>query len=388
MVYSAVIKKAIGLVKTGLSQYDSALVRQSALYASHGKHCAAQNAPLVLVACSGGRDSLALAYVTQIVCASLGLRSGAVIVDHNLQANSHVVAQQTAEKCRNFGMDYVRTVSITVEQRGGGIESDARDARYAALCAQARESNAHVVLLAHTQDDQAETIILGLLRSGGLEALSGMPTTVVRDDVLFARPWLELTRADTTAICQKAGLQWWDDPTNAENLASLETVETFETAETTDTAETTETIETTESDEPYPLRSRIRQQLIPYINEFSGKNIVSGLAHQAQQAQEDRDFIEQAAAKLLEQAVIEKTDRDITLNLKVLKEAHPAIRKRVIAAAVKEINPSGVTKHSVEIVDSLIQSERKKVIQQVNRTLLANKQVNVMNLCQDGVHAD
>ncbi|HEY8720806.1 tRNA lysidine(34) synthetase TilS, partial [Pengzhenrongella sp.] len=159
---------------------------------------------LVLVACSGGPDSLALAAATAFVAPRAGLRAGAVVVDHGLQRGSARVADDAATACRVLGLAPVRVVRVDVGARGGP-EAAARTARYDALEAAAVELGAAAVLLGHTLDDQAETVLLGLARGSGARSLAGMPA---RRGSL-RRPLLGLRRADTLAVCAALGLEPW-----------------------------------------------------------------------------------------------------------------------------------------------------------------------------------
>ena len=98
MAYSARLRKAVGAVRATLSAVELCDV-QAPEFAQHGDHAVAADAPLVLVACSGGRDSMALAAVSHIVCTSMGVRCGVVIVDHGLQEGSEQVAGEAADRC-------------------------------------------------------------------------------------------------------------------------------------------------------------------------------------------------------------------------------------------------------------------------------------------------
>lgn len=173
----------------------------------------------VLVACSGGADSLALAAAAGFVVPRLGGRAGAVVVDHALQEGSRPVAAQAAAQCRGLGLQPVDVVGVQVAPSGGGPEEAARTARYRALAATAREHGAAAVLLGHTRDDQAEQVLLGLARGSGTRSLSGMPSARLlagEPPVLLLRPLLALSRADTGAVCAAAGLTPWSDPQNAD----------------------------------------------------------------------------------------------------------------------------------------------------------------------------
>src|SRR5215210_6654413 len=132
---------------------------------------------LVLVACSGGPDSLALAAATAFVAPRARLRAGAVVVDHGVQPGSGAVAREAAD---------------------------------AALDDVAARLGAGAVLLGHTVDDQAETVLLGLARGSGARSLAGMR----RCFGVFSRPLLGLTRAQTEQACRAQDIVWWTDPTN------------------------------------------------------------------------------------------------------------------------------------------------------------------------------
>ena len=165
---------------------------------------------LVLVACSGGADSLALAAATAFEAPSSGLRAGAVVVDHGLQPGSAQVALATGETLRGLGLDPVDLVAVDVAATGAGPESAARDARYAALDAAADRHGADAVLLGHTLDDQAEQVLLGLTRGSGARSLSGMPGARGR----FRRPLLAVSRAQCRASASAQALPFWEDPMN------------------------------------------------------------------------------------------------------------------------------------------------------------------------------
>ena len=165
---------------------------------------------LVLVACSGGADSLALAAALAFEMTSAGWRAGAVVVDHALQPGSAQVAAQAAQRLSSLGLDPVDVVTVEVTASGDGPEAAAREARYAALEAAADRHGAVAVLLGHTLDDQAEQVLLGLTRGAGARSLSGMPATRGR----FRRPVLGVTRAQCRESALAQGLTWWDDPMN------------------------------------------------------------------------------------------------------------------------------------------------------------------------------
>ena len=221
---------------------------------------------LVLVACSGGPDSLALAAGVAFEAPRAGLRAGAVVVDHGLQPGSDEVAAAAAAACRTLGLDpvVVRTVLVVGP---GGPEAAARDARYAALAAAAARLGAGAVLLGHTRDDQAESVLLGLARGSGARSLAGMaPSRGV-----FRRPLLGMPREVTLAACAAQGLEPWQDPTNAAGPGS-------------------------------PLRSRVRGEVLPVLEEVLGPGVPAALARTADLLREQADALDELAADLLSRA--------------------------------------------------------------------------------------
>jgi tRNA(Ile)-lysidine synthase len=137
-------------------------------------------------------------------------RAGAVVVDHGLRPGSGEVAERVAGWLRDLGLDPVAVVAVTVSPGGSGLEAAARDARHGALEAAADRVGAQAVLLGHTLDDQAEQVLLGLVRGAGARSLAGMPPTRGR----LRRPLLGVTRVECRESCTAEGVSWWEDPMN------------------------------------------------------------------------------------------------------------------------------------------------------------------------------
>jgi tRNA(Ile)-lysidine synthase len=216
---------------------------------------------LVLVACSGGPDSLALAAATAFEAPRRPVRAGAVVVDHQLQQGSAAVAQQAAAQCRGLGLDPVQVVAVQCPRGPEGREAAARAARYAALDAEAQRRGAAVVLLGHTRDDQAEQVLLGLARGSGARSLSGMPAARGR----YRRPFLPITREQTLQVCAAEGLRPWTDPHNAH---------------------------------PAYARARVRA-LMPVLEEVLGPGLSAALARTADQLREDADYLDALAGQAM-----------------------------------------------------------------------------------------
>lgn len=387
MAYSARLRKAVGAVRATLSAVELCDV-QAPEFAQHGDHAVASDAPLVLVACSGGRDSMALAAVSHIVCTSMGVRCGVVIVDHGLQEGSEQVAGEAVDRCRALGLGPVIVRNATVQTRGEGLEAAARQARYNELCAAARESGAIAVLLAHTMDDQAETVLIGLLRSRGVDALAGMPQVFTRSGVTFARPLLTLTRDETTGLCEDLGVEYWDDPTNGDAVDG-------------------------ELPDDYPLRSRVRHDLLPAIERFAGFNVTRHFAESAQLARMDKEYLDQRSDEVMGEAVTAvdrpassaavSTDTPracaaddtndsghgigLMIGVKRIAREPEAIRLRVIAHALSQ---AGVNASAAQIaaIDRLVVDWHGQGGVSLPRGYSANRKKHVIRVCQDGAHAN
>ncbi|WP_407344663.1 tRNA lysidine(34) synthetase TilS [Pengzhenrongella phosphoraccumulans] len=284
---------------------------------------------LVLVACSGGPDSLALAAATAFVAPRLGLRAGAVVVDHGLQPGSGPVADDAGAACALLGLDPVRVVRVAVGGVGGP-EGAAREARYGALEEVAAELGAPTVLLGHTLDDQAETVLLGLARGSGARSLAGMPA---RRGV-FRRPLLGLRRADTLAACAALGLEPWHDPTNAGQERT---------------------------DGPAPRRSAVRRHVLPVLEDVLGPGVAVALARSADQLRDDADALDALAAELVAVARAE-AHRAVgplagaPLSVAPLAAALAALRHRALRVAAIDAGcpPGSLHRSHVLAMDALV----------------------------------
>ncbi|MBC9717910.1 tRNA lysidine(34) synthetase TilS [Streptomyces sp. TRM66268-LWL] len=273
--------------------------------------------PLVLVACSGGADSMALASALAFEAPKLGIRAGAVTVDHGLQPGSDLRAAEVVVRMTALGLSPVESVAVTVG-REGGPEAAARDARYAALDETAQRLGAAAVLLGHTRDDQAETVLLGLARGSGIRSLSGMAETSGTAG-RYRRPFLQVDRQTARKACMVQSLPVWDDPHNAD---------------------------------PAYTRSRLRHEGLPALEKALGKGVVEALARTAQLSRDDADALDSWAAQA------ESTVRDDTglLECAKLYALPPAVRRRILRrAAIDAGAPAGsLFARHIEEVDRLI----------------------------------
>ena len=268
-----------------------------------------QTGDAVAVACSGGADSLALAAATVHCAGRLGLAVHGLVVDHQLQPGSRAVAQTATQALRRLGCTAVRVLQITVDGPGGP-EAAARRVRYAALRAAAPAGA--LVLLGHTLDDQAETVLLGLGRGSGPRSVAGMREL----DPPWGRPLLGVRRAVTAAACAALDLAPWADPHNAD---------------------------------PRFRRVRLRTEALPLLEDVLAGGVAQALARTAGQLQEDLDLLDEQAGALLAAA-----RRDTGLEVAALAQAPAALRRRVLRRWLLDAGVAELTDAHLRAADDLI----------------------------------
>jgi tRNA(Ile)-lysidine synthase len=268
---------------------------------------------LALVACSGGADSLALAAAARFA----GRRVGLVTVDHGLQEGSDRRAHDVASWARDGGFSPVEIATVTVGGLPGGPEAAARTARYAALSAVASRVGAEVVLLGHTRDDQAETVLLALARGAGPRGLAGMPAR----KGIFVRPLLGVGRAETRKACAALGLVPWEDPHNAD---------------------------------PAFARARVRAEALPALVAALGAGVVGNLARSAAQIAADNAALDALAEEAFGLAV--RPAELHGLNISDLSGLADAIRTRVLHLWARRLGAPGaaLSHRHVEALDALV----------------------------------
>ena len=273
----------------------------------------------VLVACSGGADSLALAAATAFVAPRLGRAAGLVTVDHGLQPGSAERAEAVAAWARSAGLDPVEVLPVRVDGRPGGPEAAAREARYEALVAAAHRHHAAGVLLGHTRDDQAETVLLALARGAGPRGLSGMPESRDLDGVSLLRPLLDIPRADTRDACAALGLDPWADPHNAD---------------------------------PAYARARVRSDALPALVDALGPGVVANLARTARLLAADNA----ALAALADAALADVRADGRALSVDGLAGLPAAVRTRVLHTWARELGaaPAALSHSHVAALDALV----------------------------------
>ena len=255
------------------------------------------------VAVSGGPDSVALAAAAAAV-----LPTTALIVDHGLQAGSEAVAATARAVALDLGCVSALVLPVRVGA-AGGPEAAARTARYAALDS-ARDGAP--VLLGHTLDDQAETVLLGLGRGSGARSVAGMTVC----DPPWFRPLLAVRRSTTVAACAELGLTPWDDPHNTD---------------------------------PRYTRVRLRREVLPLLEDVLGGGVAEALARTAVALREDTDLLDGMAADHLAGALGETG-----LRVDAVRELPDALRRRVLRGWLLAEGAVGLIDTQIRAVDTLV----------------------------------
>ena len=262
----------------------------------------------VLVGFSGGADSLALLAAVVFEAEKYSLNPVAAIIDHGLQPDSAKVAENAKSTAERLGVRaVVKKVQVGSE---GGLENAARDARYSAFAELREELSAQYVLLGHNLNDQAESVLLGLMRGSGPRSIAGM--SEVSEWVL--RPLLAMTREELRTACKDQGLEFWDDPHNQD---------------------------------PKFARVEIRQ-LLEKLESTGSSGVIASLARTAEQIQESESIIAPLIQKLLS-----GIDNPKVVPVEFLETLETAYRRRVIHR-LGQLNGSELARIHVLEIEKLV----------------------------------
>ena len=269
----------------------------------------------LLIAVSGGADSLALAAACEFEAKKLKVKIAAAVIDHSLQNNSDKVAAQTAKTLAALGFEEVVVKKIAVG-KAGGPEAAARTARYTALETIRQKTKSNFVVLGHTASDQAETVLLGLVRGSGSKSLSGMSEKTG----LLLRPLLGIERATTEAFCKDSGIKYWSDPQN--------------------------------KDEKF-LRVMIRKHVLPFLEKQLGGSVAASLVRTADQLREDNTYLESQADKSFKKYA-KVSGSGISFDAKAIEKLPAAILNRVIKKALDGFGSESSRTHVLAVSDLVL----------------------------------
>lgn len=299
----------------------------------------------VIIACSGGADSLALARAVAQERSRADVHAVAIIVDHGLQDQSASVALHAAGQCRDLGLD-AEVVGVEVAVAGEGLEAAARHARYAALDTAATRHDATAILLGHTLDDQAETVLIRLSRGSGARSLAGMAAHSGR----LVRPFLHLSRSVVRASV--ADLDVWEDPHNSDSSM---------------------------------LRPRVRHELMPAMIDVLGAGSVGALARTAALLRADADALDAWADR--EYAICASVgDTSVELDTASLSALPEAVRTRLIRRACIAVgSPAGtLTYDHVTVAEALISEWRGQGPVSVPGPVTVERRYDRLRISADG----
>ena len=268
----------------------------------------------IVTACSGGADSLALAFAARYVASRRDLKYAAVIIDHGLQQGSADIAARVRDQLDRLGYHDVTITAVQVDRSAAaGLEAAAREARYRALDTEARARSA-TLMLGHTLDDQAETVLLGLARGSGSRSLAGMASRAGH----FVRPFLGIRRATTEQVCAELGLNPWQDPHNADRRFT---------------------------------RVRVRETVLPTLEAELGPGVAEALARTAELVRDDNELLDRLAT---EASRIEGMGGTDTLDCAALQAQPPALRRRIIRLWLLTHGLGDLSLRHISAVESLV----------------------------------
>ncbi|MBW4634814.1 MAG: tRNA lysidine(34) synthetase TilS [Iphinoe sp. HA4291-MV1] len=285
----------------------------------------------LLVAVSGGQDSLCLLKLLLDLQSKWGWYLGIAHCDHRWRSDSQTNANHVENLAKNWGVSfYLRTAHEPLKS-----EAAARDWRYQALSAIAHENQFHCIVTGHTASDRAETLLYNLIRGTGADGLQALTWQRLLDnDIVLVRPLLEMTRTQTGQFCQDFQLCVWEDSTNQDLKFA---------------------------------RNRIRQVIVPYLQEYFNPQVESALAQTAEILQAEVEYLEQAARQLRQEASGDEGDEGgniytrypIRLNRRVLQKAPLALQRRVMRQVLQEILQSAPSFEQIEKLIALISAPNR-----------------------------
>jgi tRNA(Ile)-lysidine synthase len=296
----------------------------------------------ILVAVSGGADSLALASAANFEGRKLKLRVAAVIIDHGLQLGSDKVAKKAKSRCESLGIEQVAIEKVTVRQSGDGLEAQARESRYKGIEKVRSKLGASWVLLGHNLDDQAETVLLGLARGSGLRSIAAMAK--VDSDRKLLRPFLDISSADLRKACKDQDIEYWNDPHNKDDRF---------------------------------LRVKVRK-LAENLEKTLGPGFAAALARTAEIARESDEALSLLANQLAVKARAKSTASKAQFDIEPLRSAPAALRRKAIHQICLDAGAKNLSRAQVLQIDQLItawKGQKSSVISGITVERVANQLV-------------
>jgi tRNA(Ile)-lysidine synthase len=296
----------------------------------------------ILVALSGGADSLALASAASFEAKKLKLQIAAIIIDHGLQKGSDKVALKARGRCEALGIEQVVIEKVTVRKTGDGLEAQARESRYKGIEKVRQRLGASYVLLGHNLNDQAETVLLGLARGSGLRSISAMAK--IDQERKLLRPFLDIPSADLRQACEDQGIEYWNDPHNKDDRF---------------------------------LRVRVRK-LAESLEKTLGPGFASALARTAEIARESDDALSELARELVTRAKAKSSAKEAQFEIEPLKLAPQALRRKALHLICQNAGAKNLSRAQVLQIEQLIttwKGQKSSVISGITVERVANQLV-------------
>ncbi|MCX7923021.1 MAG: tRNA lysidine(34) synthetase TilS [Clostridia bacterium] len=268
------------------------------------KYSLIQRGESIVVGLSGGPDSVCLLHVLHTLTSRLNIKLYAVHINHMLRGEESQLDEQYAINfCTSLGIP-VYTIKVDIKalskQEGISLEEAGREARYSQFDVYANKVGATKIAVAHNKNDQVETVLMRILRGTGIDGLKGMDYR--RDRII--RPLLDIEREDIEIYCEGNFLKPRTDSSN------LQTIYT---------------------------RNKIRLDLIPYINMLFETDITDNIFKMSLLAKDDSDFVETASLELYDKCLVNKNKHEVQLDLLILENYHPAVKKRIVRKAIRDL---------------------------------------------------
>ena len=283
----------------------------------------------VLVAVSGGVDSMTLLNVLLELAEDWHLTLSVAHLDHRMRSGSADDARFVADGVKALRLPFVQNavdVPAYVQREGGSPEAGARDVRYRFLREAAHETGASAIALGHTLDDRVETLFINLLRGAGIQGLAGMPPVRAERDLRYIRPLIDSARARVEAYADSHGIPYRDDPSNRD---------------------------------PRYERNRVRHELMPLLETFNPN--VRGAVGRANEALADlQAYLHRDAERLLSRALIASTNQAGTWDAQPLRAAHRALQRQALRQAIVHVKADiqGITEAHIDALADLLEQAR------------------------------
>ncbi len=324
------------------------------------RHGMLQGGTTVLVACSGGPDSICLLHALHLQRRLFRIRLAVFHFDHRLRPGSAGDAVYVERQARRLGLPFVLGEATDAPAKGESVEAWARLARYRALAEAAGEAGADVAALGHTLDDQAETVLLGLVRGGAIEAVAGMPPVATLPPLGFpaVRPLLDVTREEVVAFCRALRLRPRQDPTNLDRRF---------------------------------LRNRVRREVLPFLERTLDRSLRATLARTADLVRADAAYLESVASEAARGIVVVEGE-EVRLDPGALTALPAPVAGRVVRHALRLAGALGgqpdaghAAAHVRAILDLAAGAPRRRV--DLPGPLLAERTRGYLRLRREGGRA-